>query len=155
MFWPYAKIPLIFHIQRTGVFHPRPLHDNRNISLNSHPSQWLIWEGVQEQALSKSWHCSPTWAHCNGIMALVSARAKRKPMRRKNTNDWCASIFFWSVQIILCSRGFTRLRLSEFVQISEFFQFYITDIVRHLSHFPKVSIWMKKGLSSSPGLFLK
>ena len=37
-------------------------------------------------------------------------------------------------------RGFTRLRLSEFVQISEFFQFYITDIVRHLSHFPKVSI---------------
>ena len=32
------------------------------------------------------------------------------------------------------SRGFTRLRLSEF------FQFYITDIVRHLSHFPKVSI---------------
>ena len=38
------------------------------------------------------------------------------------------------------SRGFTRLRLSEFVQISEFFQFYITDIVRHLSHFPKVSI---------------
>ena len=38
------------------------------------------------------------------------------------------------------NRGFTRLRLSEFVQISEFFQFYITDIVRHLSHFPKVSI---------------
>ena len=38
------------------------------------------------------------------------------------------------------TRGFTRLRLSEFVQISEFFQFYITDIVRHLSHFPKVSI---------------
>merc|ERR1719458_2140689 len=52
-------------------------------------------------------------------------------------------------------RGFTRLRLSEFVQISEFFQFYITDIVRHLSHFPKVSILMKTGLSSSPGLFLK
>ena len=40
----------------------------------------------------------------------------------------------------LVPRGFTRLRLSEFVQISEFFQFYITDIVRHLSHFPKVSI---------------
>ena len=37
-------------------------------------------------------------------------------------------------------RGSTGLRLSEFVQISEFFQFYITDIVRHLSHFPKVSI---------------
>ena len=42
--------------------------------------------------------------------------------------------------LCLRGRGFTRLRLSEFVQISEFFQFYITDIVRHLSHFPKVSI---------------
>ena len=34
-------------------------------------------------------------------------------------------------------RGFTRLRLSEFVQISEFFQFYITDICQTSESFSK------------------
>ena len=35
------------------------------------------------------------------------------------------------------TRGFTRLRLSEFVQISEFFQFYITDICQTSESFTK------------------
>ena len=37
----------------------------------------------------------------------------------------------------ICCRGFTRLRLSEFVQISEFFQFYITDICQTSESFSK------------------
>ena len=34
---------------------------------------------------------------------------------------------------ILPSRGSTRLRLSEFVQISEFFQFYTQSVILHAS----------------------
>ena len=60
-------------------------------------------------------------------------------MRKNVKKEFNFSILYYKAAD-LSIRGFTRLRLSEFVQISEFFQFYITDIVRHLSHFPKVSI---------------
>ena len=43
----------------------------------------------------------------------------------------------WRWTVILMSRGPKRLRLSEFVQISEFFSIYITDICQTSESFAK------------------
>jgi len=43
----------------------------------------------------------------------------------------------FDLHLYLLIRGSTGLRLSEFVQISEFFQFYITDICQISESFAK------------------
>ena len=48
--------------------------------------------------------------------------------------DHCHNVY---LSVALSARGSTGLRLSEFVQISEFFQFYITDICQISESFAK------------------
>ena len=49
-------------------------------------------------------------------------------------------------EILLCIRGFTRLRLSEFAQIYEFFSVLDNRLLAdNLSQLLKVSIWLRKG----------
>ena len=93
-------------------------------------SSFLIWALIAFNSRESFFLPNP-WIPSAMVMAMSIYKTLCVLVFISEICHWISSDFR------ICCRGFTRLRLSEFVQISEFFQFYITDICQTSESFSK------------------